>query len=209
LKVEKFYPEINKIYPIEEHSFFHIIAGEGSIQVDFKNYFDWQQKGIFLEEGQYIKFVGDNFTVRKIEFYDDDKFYNKEVRVLFKHFVSLGYIDFEECEDCKVFLSESMLPKNPTNIIDISSKQWYWQNPFNANKEEYQIIFDAKDIIDNGYMNHMSNRDLVSLINKRGHNAQVLIKNKVGLSIKNLINEKRLVKSKKEIAFTDKSIQEI
>lgn len=210
MHVEKFFPEVNKVYQIEKHTLIHILSGTGSIQVDFHNYYDWQEKGIFLEKGQYIKFISDNFLVRKIEFSDENKFYNKEVRVLFKHLISLGYIDLNECEDCKKFLSESVLVEDSSaNIIDVSSKQWYWQNPFKANKEEYQIIFDAKEIIDKEFSNSLTNNDLVELINQRGYNAQTLIKDKIGLSVKNLVGAKKLIESKKEIAFTDKSIQEI
>ena len=208
-KVEKFSPEIDKVYFIERHTLIHILSGKGSIQVDFKNYFDWQEKAIFLEKGQYIKFLSDDFTVRRIEFSNERKFYNDEVRVLFKHLISLGYIDLLECEECHTFLSESALTDNSADIIDVSSKQWYWQNPFKANKEEYQVIFDAKEIIDEEYSNNLTSHDLVSLINDRGYNAQTLIKNKVGLSIKNLMTSKRLKESLKEVAFTTKNIQEI
>ncbi len=209
MKVQKFSPEINKVYFIQKHTLIHILSGTGSIQVDFKNYQDWQQKAIFLEKGQYIKFLSDEFIVRKIEFSDDQKFYNNEVRVLFKHLISLGYIDLMECEDCQAFLSESMLETNSSDIIDISSKQWYWQNPFQANKEEYQVIFDTKDIIDKQFSNHLTNTELVDLINQKGYNAQTIVKNKIGLSIKNLMSAKRLIESQKEIAFTEKTIQEI
>ncbi len=208
-KVEKFSPEINKVYFIERHTLIHVLSGKGSIQVDFKNYFDWQEKAIFLEKGQYIKFLSDDFTVRKIEFDNTDKFYNKEVRVLFKHLISLGYIDLLECEECSDFLSETTLTDNSADIIDISSKQWYWQNPFKASKQEYQVIFDTKDIIDEEYSNNLTSNDLASLINDRGYNAQALIKNKVGLSIKSLMKSKRLHEGLKEVAFTNKNIQEI
>lgn len=208
-KVEKFSPEINKVYFIETHTLIHILSGEGSIQVDFKNYFDWQEKAIFLEKGQYIKFMSDTFLVRRIEFLNEPKFYNNEVRVLFKHLISLGYIDLLECEECSSFLSESTLAENSADIIDISSKQWFWQNPFKANKEEYQVIFDTKEIIDSEYSNSLSSNDLVGFINDRGYNAQALIKNKIGLSIKKLMTTKRLQESLKEVAFTDKNIQEI
>ncbi|AUP77819.1 helix-turn-helix domain-containing protein [Flavivirga eckloniae] len=208
-KVEKFSPEINKVYLIESYTLIHILSGSGSIQVDFKNYSDWEDKAIFLEKGQYIKFLSDNFTVRKIEFLNQKKFYSNEVRVLFKHLISLGYIDLLECESCNTFLSESVLTNNSADIIDISSKQWYWQNPFKANKEEYQVIFDVKDVIDEAFSNNLSSHDLVSLINERGYNAQALIRNKIGLSVKNLMNSKRLNESLKEVAFTNKNIQEI
>ena len=208
-KVEKFLPEINKVYFIERHTLIHILSGNGSIQVDFKNYFDWQEKAIFLEKGQYIKFLSDDFTVRKIEFSNENKFYDNDVRVLFKHLISLGYIDLLECEECKTFLSETALTENSADIIDVSSKQWFWQNPFKANKEEYQVIFDTKDIIDKEYHNNLKGVDLVSLINDRGYNAQALIKNKIGLTVKNLMTSKRLQESLKEVAFTNKNIQEI
>jgi len=68
----------------------HILDGSGSIQVDFKNYIDWAGKLIFLEKGQYIKFLSEDFIIRKIEFDDDEIFSNEHVRVLFKHLVSLG-----------------------------------------------------------------------------------------------------------------------
>lgn len=209
MNVEKFSPEINKVYFIEKHTLIHILSGSGSIQVDFKNYFDWQEKAIFLEKGQYIKFLSDDFVVRRIEFSDEARFYNNEVRVLFKHLISLGYIDLMECEECQTFLSQSMLLDNSSDIIDISSKQWYWQNPFKANKHEYQIIFDTKEIIDKQFSNHLTSKDLVSLINEKGYNAQSLIKDKVGLSVKKLMSSKKLIESQKEIAFTEKNIQEI
>ena len=208
-KVEKFVPEINKVYFIESHTLIHILSGKGSIQVDFKNYFDWQEKAIFLEKGQYIKFLSEDFTVRKIEFSNESKFYHQEVRVLFKHLISLGYIDLLECAECNSFLSESALTDNSASIIDVSSRQWFWQNPFKANKEEYQIIFDTKDFIDQEYSNNLTTQELVSLINERGYNAQSLIKNKVGLSVKTLMNAKRFQEGLKEVAFTDKNIQEV
>lgn len=209
MNVEKFSPEINKVYFIEKHTLIHVLSGKGSIQVDFENYYDWQEKAIFLEKGQYIKFLSDDFTVRRIEFTDESKFYNNDVRVLFKHLISLGYIDLMECEECQAFLSKSAITENSATIIDVSSKQWFWQNPFKANKEEYQIIFDTKEIIDQEYAHHLSSADLVNLINDRGYNAQTLIKDKVGLSVKHLLGAKRLKESKKEIVFTDKNIQEI
>ena len=209
MNVEKFSPEINKVYFIEKHTLIYVLSGKGSIQVDFENYYDWQEKAIFLEKGQYIKFLSDDFTVRRIEFTDESKFYNNDVRVLFKHLISLGYIDLMECEECQAFLSKSAITENSATIIDVSSKQWFWQNPFKANKEEYQIIFDTKEIIDQEYAHHLSSADLVNLINDRGYNAQTLIKDKVGLSVKHLLGAKRLKESKKEIVFTDKNIQEI
>ncbi len=207
--VEKLHPEINKVYFINKYTLLHIISGSGTIQVDFKNYNDWQDKAIYLEKGQYIKFFSDDFVVQKIEFPNKTIFEKKEVRVLFKHLISLGYINFNECEECKRYLSNTVFSENPSEIIDISSKQWYWQNPFKASKQEYQIIFDVKDIIDENYYGNFSNNDLTQLMTENGYEAQALVKDKIGLSIKSLISNKRLMEGKKKIVFTDKSIQEV
>jgi len=207
--VVKLTPEIDKVYFLEKYTLIHILHGSGNIQVDFENYFDWQDKAIYLEKGQYIKFLSDDFEVRKIEFPDETMFRNKDVRVLFKHLISLGYIDFAECSDCKNFLDKSVFSENTHEIIDISSKQWYWQNPFQASKNEYQIIFDVKEVIDEQFPHNLTNADLVKLINDNGVDAQALVKKKIGLSISKLLGKKRLVESKRKIAFTDKNIQEI
>ena len=207
--VSKFQPELNKVYFINKYTMFHILEGIGGIEVDFKSYLDWSDKLIFLEKGQYIKFLSEKFLVRKIEFPDEKVFHNKDVRVLFKHLIALGYINFDECETCQKYLNNSIFSKQSSDIIDISSKQWYWQNPFHANQEEYHIIFDIKDVIDKQYKNHLSNQQISKMIGAHGYEAQALFKSKIGLSVKSLLGQKRLLESKKEIAFTDKSIKEI
>ena len=207
--INKFQPELNKVYFINRNTMFHILKGSGGIEVDFKSYHDWADKLIFLEKGQYIKFLAENFTVRKIEFQDEKVFHNRKVRVLFKHLVALGYINFNECEACQEYLNNSVFSQQSRDIIDVSSEQWYWQNPFHANQEEYHVIFDIKDVIDHEFRSHLSNEKISKLIGRRGFHAQALFKSKVGFSVKSLLGQKRFLESKKDIAFTDKSIKEI
>ncbi|AXT59661.1 AraC family transcriptional regulator [Aquimarina sp. AD10] len=207
--VNKINAEINKVYFINKYTLIHILEGTGNIQVDFKNYYDWQDKAIYLEKGQYIKFMSDDFVVRFIDFPDEILFKSKDVRILFKHLISLGYINFNECEDCKTFLNNTVFNDKLTNLIDVSTEQWYWQNPFQANKEEYQVIFDVKDFIDSEFTNQINSKSLVDHLVNTQYNVQHLVKNKIGISISKLINNKRLTESQKDIAFTDKSIQEI
>ncbi len=207
--IDKFIPEINKIYLVEAHTMYHILEGAGNIEVDFHNYKDWKDKLIFLEKGQYIKFTSGSFIVRKIEFEEKDVFLNKEVRVLFKHLVSLGYINFNECKDCKTYLNNTAFSKKSSDIIDVSSNQWYWQNPFHAKKEEYHIIFDIKDVIDENYKSNLTNNQLINLLGSSKYTAQAIFKSKIGLTVKSMYTQKRLAESKKEVAFTDKNISEI
>lgn len=206
--VSKISAEINKVYFINKHTLVHILEGTGNIQVDFNNYYDWEDKAIFLEKGQYIKFMSDDFVVRFIEFPDKILFESKDVRILFKHLISLGYINFNECEDCQSFLRKTVFNDDMSSLIDISTKQWYWQNPFQANKEEYQIIFDVKDVIDSAFSNKINVKSFIKYMH-HDYNVQHLVKDKLGITINKLIHKKQLLESKKNIAFTDKSIQEI
>ena len=206
--VHKIKAEINKVYFINKYTLVHILEGSGNIQVDFKSYNDWSDKAIFLEKGQYIKFLNDDFVVRFIDFPDEILFKSKDVRVLFKHLISLGYINFNECEDCQSFINGTVFNTEMSNLIDVSTKQWYWQNPFQANKDEYQVIFDVKEIIDQEFANKINAQSLIKHLDS-AFNVQGLVKNKLGISVNKLLLKKQLTESKKNIAFSDKSIQEI
>lgn len=207
--IEKIQPELNKVIFINKNTMLHILEGSGGIEVDFKKYRDWKDKLIFLEKGQYIKFLSENFLVRKIEFEDTELFKSKDVRVLFKHLVALGYIDFNECSDCQKYLNTNVFSEKGNDIIDVSSEQWFWQNPFQASREEYHVIFDIKDMIDAKFKNHLTNHEISEIIGRIGYNAQALFKGKVGLTVKSMLSQKRLLESKKEVAFTEKSFKEI
>ncbi len=207
--INKLLPELNKVYQIKRYTLLHILGGSGGIEVDFKVHHDWRDKLIFLDKGQYIKFLSDNFVVRRIEFEDENIFRNQEVRVLFKHLVSLGYINFSDCENCQKYLNGTVFSDKLSDIIDVSTTQWFWQNPFHSNKDEYHIIFDVKDMVDANFKYHLSNEKISKVINFQGYDAHALLKTKVGVSIKSLMAYKRLLESKKEIVFTDKNINEI
>jgi AraC-like DNA-binding protein len=206
-KVQEFLPEIDKVYLMERDSLIHILSGNGSIQVDFKNYFDWREKAFFLKKGQYIKFFSTDFHVIRIDFYNAALAKNKEYRVLFKHLVSIGYVDLNIN---KSILQNHIKNTNGSNSILTSFKKaWYLQNPFNASMEEYNLLFDVKDIIDQEYTNSLNPSDLSDFIKNRGYSPHSIINRKLGLSLKKLITLKKLSESLKEVAFTDRNIQEI
>ncbi|WP_420387828.1 helix-turn-helix domain-containing protein [Roseivirga sp.] len=206
--VQKIHPKANEVIFINTHCMLHILEGTGGLQVDFKNYFDWEDKIIFLEKGQYIKFMAADFVVRRIDFPSEIQFKDKQVRVLFKHMVSLGYINFEDCLDCQRYLNESVFGA-PKDIIDVSARQWFWQNPFNARPEEYHLIFDIKEFIDEKYREQLQQADFKLLFESNGLNPHRLMTDKVGLTIKRLLNKKRLTESQKDLVFSGKSIKEI
>ncbi|TAI47678.1 helix-turn-helix domain-containing protein [Flagellimonas allohymeniacidonis] len=206
---ENFHPQFNKVYFINSHTVLHILSGSGKIQVDFKNYGDWKSKAIYLEKGQYIKFLSDDFRVLKMEFPAQNVFKNHETRVLFKHLVSLGYINCDERTEGQNHLTASLLEDNVNEVLDVSLKQWYGQNPFNASRDEYRLIFDLKEIIDKEFANRITIQDLQKEVNSAVGHTRNLVKEKLGITIKNLLENKRITESKKKVAFTDLNIQEI
>ncbi len=207
--VSVFHPPFNKVQFINSYVLYLIKAGSGSIEVDFHNYTNWQEKALYLSPGQYIKFLSDDFEVFSVSFPDIETFDSKEFRVLFKHLLSLGYIDLNRCQECKRFLSEGALATPGQHILDISSNQWFWQNPFQASKDEYHIIFDLKDSLDNQYEQAINSHQLVRTLDHYGLNVGKLVKDKLGISIRSLLSNKRTLESKRKIAFTNKSIQEV
>ena len=206
--VEKITPKKNEVVFISRHSMLHIMEGTGAVEIDFKPFSNWQEKLIFLERGQYIKFLSGDFVVRRIDFSDDAIHEDKDFRVLFKHLLSTGYINFDDCSACQQYLESSILT-SPNQILDITSKQWFWQNPFQANENEYHLIFDVKDVVDQEYKNHLGTLEIISLLDDFDLNPQKIYTEKIGITIKMLQARKVLSESQKEIAFSDKSIKEI
>ena len=209
ITVKKFDPELDKVYFIERYTLVHILKGSGVIQVDFKSYSDWNDKIIYLEKGQYIKFLSEDFIVRFITFPDEILYKSKDVRILFKHLISLGYINYSECDDCKSFLEKTVFNFNMDKLIDTSVDQWYWQNPFSANREEYEIIFDVKEAIDKEFSNVIDIGKLKEHLVHSDQNIQSLVRDKLGISIQKMVANKQLIESQKDLAFTGKTVQEI
>lgn len=176
--------------------------------MDFCNYDDWDNKLIFLEKGQYIKFMSDTFSVRQIVFQSKEDFNSPNIRVLFKHLVSVGYINFEDCLDCQKYLNET-INTDTNSILDVSVNQWFWQNPFNADQSQYQLIFDLKDVIDKEFKNALTTHDLISALGQNGRKLHHLIKDKIGVSVKNLLTRKKIIEGQKLIAFSDMNIESI
>lgn len=207
--VQIFNPILNKVHFINQYTLLYILSGTGSIQVDFKNYHNWENKAIYLEKGQYIKFLSDDFSVQKIEFQNREVFENKEVRVLFKHLISLGHIDAIQGSKLEMYLSVANKEQDAKKIIEHSLEQWFLQNPFNASRREYQSIFDVKDLIDKTFPDQVTGKDLQSMVGEKGIDTSCLIKEKLGLTVKSMLEQKRLVESKKKVVFSDCSVQEV
>ncbi|WP_222931419.1 helix-turn-helix domain-containing protein [Xanthovirga aplysinae] len=207
--VKKIIPEINKVYFINKYTLIKVLSGNGGVQVDFLNFYDWREKGIYLVKGQYIKFLSDDFIILKIEFPCELIFLHKEVRVLFLNLIPFSYINFSHCKACQKYLENIGSNNHIIDLLLASSHQWYRQNPFQASKEQYRIISNLREFIDCNYKYHLTSEELTSLFGEVSYNVNTLVKEKIGISISTLLRNRRLLESKKEMAFTNKSIKEI
>jgi AraC-like DNA-binding protein len=194
---------------MEAYTLFLLKKGEGAVEVDFQHYPNVADKAIYLSKGQYIKFLSDDFEVMEITFPTESVFQSSEFRVLFKHLIALGYIDLNQCEKCKAFINDAVLSENLSGILDVSTSQWYWQNPFQAEREEYQLIFDLKDLIDVSYSERMRSDQLYNLLRAQGYQVNRLIKNKLGVTVNGMLLHKRQLESKRLLAFSDKNVQQV
>lgn len=203
MRVEKKSPEIGQIYFIENRSILQILSGEGSIQIDFRNYKKWEQRLIFLDKGQYIQFHSSHFEVLWISLSDHVSL-QEESRVLFKHLLSLGYVLLNERARFQAALSAG-----ENHLINFSARQWFSLNPFQASKTEYKLIFDTKEVIDKHFREPLSIPDLLSVVDTDYKELRELLRHRLRRPVRELIRFKKLGESKRQIAFTDQTIQEI
>lgn len=204
--LQYFNPELNKNYVFQKHVLLWIKSGNGLMEVDFKNYTDFQDKLIYLSPDQYVKFVFGDFEVAKLEIPSRYVSKSRDFRVLFKHLISLGYVQFDRGNHV---ILDTIFSNNVLEILDISSRQWFWQNPFKASREEYNIIFDVKDVIDGHFADDLNIVSLLAAVDHEHYKLRQLLKNRLGLTVKKMVQNKLLLETQKDIAFTDKPIQQV
>ncbi len=173
---------------------YFIQRGSGSIEVDFRHYANWDLKLIFIDRDQYIRFPNDTFEVIKVPLSDAGVAEDRSYRVLFKHIVNLGTIDY--------FKSVDWIDKSNQGLLDYSATQWVHQNPFKVTPDQKEILFDTKELID---------RDPTGDTTKALADARItaLFLQKVGVSIPELAQRRRILRCQRDLAFSEKSVKEI
>lgn len=204
--LQRLTPTLNTPITFSDHTLIWIESGHGLIEVDFKTYSDFEGKLIFLSPGQYVNFLFGEFNVLSIKIPAVHVQKSPDYRVLFKHLVALGHIEFSESDQQ---ILNALFEGTFRSLLDISTHQWFWQNPFGAEREEYTILFDLKDVIDQHFRDNISVEAFAAGISHEYYQVRKLVKSRLGLTIKGLAQNKVLLESQKEIAFSDKPIQEV
>lgn len=201
-----FKPALDQPLRFPQHVLIWIRSGNGLLEVDFRTYTKFENRLIFLSPDQYIKFIAGEFEVARIEFSPAYVQRSPDYRVLFKHLISLGYIDYSDTFSS--FLS-GLIENQSQQILDLSVNQWYWQNPFNAQRDEYAVIFDLKELIDLYFDEHLRTDQLIAQLQYKQGVVQRLVKDRLGLTVKNLFHRKLILESQKSLAFSKKPVQEV
>jgi hypothetical protein len=139
-------PVINKTYLMQRYAMLWIKKGNGLLQIDFKAYDTLEDKIIYLSPGQYIRFLTGTFEIWIKEFSSDTIIQTAEARVLFKHLISFGYID--NSQTIQQLFSAAPVLCGDESLLHQCVENWFLLNPFNARKEEYRIIFNLQDELD-------------------------------------------------------------
>ena len=208
MTTETLNPAANKVYRFSNHAML-LTAGSGIFQVDFRDYHAFQNRAIFLECGQYIRLIEGDLTFQVIHFPEDLVLSAADSRFLFKHLVSLGYIELPpDGLPAAAFLTSNHL-HNDRSALQFSIEQWRLQNPLQSAPMELQIMFDLKELIDRRFRAHSSVPQLLSGVKNRGVNIKSLFRKRLGLTAGQLMQNRILLEAQREIAFTDKSMKEI
>jgi len=203
-------PIHNKVYVFKKHSLLYLESGSGIFQVDFRNYNFDRNKILFLSPGQYFQLLSGSFKIRLYEFSDQALFKVKNSRYLFQHLIGLGHIPLTEEKN---YHSSSLgfleSGKADYSVLENYVKDWIILNPFRAQPEEIDLLFDIKSVIDNQFPRIPSLIEVSKSLQENPFRIHDLTKGKLEQSIQKWIHEKILLEAKRNIIFTNQSIKEI
>jgi AraC-like DNA-binding protein len=205
-----FLPELNKLYTFEKHCLLFLKKGQGTFQVDFRNYTFEATKAIFLSPKQYFKLLAGKFVISVYEFSEESIIHSQNSRFLFRHLVSVSHLDFDRQK-------ASFL--NPLQYIDINNanaellaqaiQDWINLNPFHASSQDVNLLFDLKEIIDKNFREPMDVEQVSKALNQKPYRITLLAKEKLNYTIHKLVTNKILLEAERKIVFTDLSTKEI
>lgn len=205
-----FLPELNKLYTFEKHCLLFLKQGQGTFQVDFKNYTFEAAKAIFLSPKQYFKLLAGKFTIARYDFPEENIAHLQNSRFLFRHLVSVSPLDFDRSGNS--FLNPLLyIDINEANIALLARaiQDWIDLNPFNASAQDINLLFDLKEIIDNKFREPIDIHAVSKELHQTPHRISLLAKEKLHYTLHKLVTDKILLEAERKIVFTNLSTKEI
>ncbi|MEN7550606.1 AraC family transcriptional regulator [Rapidithrix thailandica] len=206
LSEKSFSPELNKIYLFQNHSILVLESGKGLFQVDFSNYDYAAGKALFLSPGQYFRLLAGQYQIRILEFSGEKVQDVYDSRFLFKHLISLGYIDVNHP---KLFYEEPEVQHQNTYLLNRAITHWLALNPFNTSQKETHLLFDLKDIVDDRYREPVSMDWVAKKLAEKSYRIKLLTKEKLNRTVVKLTKDKLLLEAQRKVVFTAWTTKEI
>jgi len=206
----EFLPEIHKIYTLQRYSLFYLKTGNGTFEVDFRNYNFEVGTAIFLSPGQYFQLISGSVSITICEFQDENIAKLKNSRFLFNHLVSVGHIELKQPEQYYLKpLHFFAIDENDTHLLFKVIEEWKSFNPFKASSSDIELLFDLKEIIDEKYREPLDIQLISKRLNQKSHRLNSFAKEKLNHTIHKLVVDKILLEAKRKVTFTNLTVKEI
>ena len=208
--------------PLANYQIVWLKDGNGVFEVDFQKYLFRGEELLFLSPGQYFRVIEGELEVSRIElvdFFENQNLHRDLLtRVLFSHVIAVGSIQVtSELSSLllKIIASEGDFREDISAVIDqllkTSVHTWLKQKPFDPNisKNELDIIFDLKHLIDE----HFWERTELSYYNKQlniaPYKLSQITKTKLNKTPGELERSRVLLEAERKLVFTSESSKEI
>lgn len=188
-----FKPTTNEIKVFDRYSLISFTQGTGTFEVDFATYTYRSGMAIFLSPGQYFRLIQGDLKMTIHEFPSEVIESFPTARYLFKHLVSLGYINEPHLERGT---------EDEQELLASSVKGWLNLNPFGATAPELELLFDVKDYIDQHFVERDSSTALSKVLSRPYEQIQRITRQRLRLTLKRLQQHKLLEETKRKLAFS-------
>lgn len=194
---------------LTDYSLLILKQGIGVLEVDFRNYSLLAGKAIFLSPGQYFRKISGDLVMEVYEFQGDTVEQVKRSRYLFKHLVSLGYIDVSESRGDNETGLTMVEVNDDILVLERAIENWLKLNPFSASDDELELLFDLKDFVDLHFHEQLTLDRVAGALNQQAGYLKKLTRAKLAATVNKLSHNKLATEAKKKVAFTDLSTKEV
>ncbi len=199
----------DSIETLTDYSLLILKQGIGVLEVDFRNYSLMAGKAIFLSPGQYFREISGDLVMEVYQFQGDKVDQVKRSRYLFKHLVSLGYIDVSESGRegetglAMVEVNDDIL------VLESAIENWLKLNPFSASDDELELLFDLKDFVDLHFHEQLTLDRVAQALNQQAGYLKKLTRAKLAATVHKLSYDKLATEARRKVAFTNLSTKEV
>ena len=216
----------------QDYNIIWLKNGKGRFQVDFQTYEFKNDKIIFLTPNQYFYAEQGEFEIIQYSFQQHFfcvKEYNPQTLcngVLFNHVYAVASIEIGEKENAyfskineniwNTFSNPFSADKKKikellSEFLSYAVQTWLTQSPFDPDMsiEETDLLFDFRRALEKHYSEKKKIAEYAAVIGVSEKKLQRLVKKRINKKLSELTAQRQLLKTQRQLYFTDKSVKEI